>query len=101
MLSMGWEGGLRLDQSSSRGYTFDKTSSAVIRLTVDGRDAIWFEDSHEVVLLDANGKRIPDTGRPAGRTLIWTVGDTTLRLEGATLAQDRAIEIAESARPLG
>lgn len=100
VLSLGWTGGLRLDQSSSLGYTFDKTSFAVVRVIVDARGALWFEDSHEVVLLDAEGKRIPDSGRPAGRALIWTVGDTTLRLEGATLTRDRAIEIAESARPL-
>jgi len=100
VLSLDWSAGLRLDQSSSLGYTFDKTSSSVRNVTVDGREAIWFEDSHELVLLDENGKRIPDTGRRAGRTLVWTVGETTLRLEGATLTQDRAIEIAESARPV-
>jgi len=99
VLSAGWAGGIRLDQSSSLGYTFDKTSFSVQRVTVNGREAIWFEDSHEVALLDEDGARIPDTRRTAGRTLIWTVGDTTLRLEG-NLSLDRALEIAESARPL-
>jgi hypothetical protein len=100
VLSLGWAGGIRLDQSSSLSYTFDKTSLSVIPVTVDGREAIWFEDSHDLVLLDEDGRRMPDTGRPAGRTLVWTIGDTTLRLEGATLTSDRAIEIAESARPV-
>lgn len=100
VLSLGWDGGIRLDQSSSLSYTFDKTSLSVTRVIVNGQDAIWFEDSHELVLLDEDGKRRQDTGRAAGRTLVWTVGDTTLRLEGAALTSDRAIEIAESARPL-
>ena len=100
VLSLDWSAGLRLDQSSSLGYTFDKTSSSVRTVFVDGREAIWFEDAHDLVLLDEDGKRIPDTPRTAGRTLVWTVGDTTLRLEGAALAQDQAIEIAESSRPV-
>jgi len=99
VLSLGWEGGPRLDQSSSLSYTFAKSAQSVERVFVDGRDALWFADAHDVVLLDESGARIPQTDRPAGRTLIWTVGDTTLRLEGdLTLA--RALALAESAQPL-
>lgn len=100
VLSLGWAGGLRLDQSSSLGFSFDKTSLSVLRVIVDGREAIWFGDSHELVLLDEDGQPRKDTRRPAGSTLVWTLGDTTLRLEGAALTRERAIEIAESARPV-
>jgi hypothetical protein len=97
VLSMAWDGGPRLDQSSSLSYTFDKTARSVEFVSVRGRDALWFGDSHEVVLLDESGARIPQTDRPAGRTLIWMIGDTTLRLEG-DLSLAQALELAEAAR---
>jgi len=100
VLSLDWNGGPRLDQSSSLTYTFAKSARSVERVSVDGRDALWFADSHEVVLLDESGATVPQTDRRAGRTLVWMVGDTTLRLEGdLTLA--RALSLAESAEPLG
>jgi hypothetical protein len=97
VLSVAWDGGPRLDQSSSLSYTFDKSAGSVEFVSVRGRDALWFGDSHEVVLLDESGARIPQTDRPAGRTLIWTIGDTTLRLEG-DLSLAQALGLAESAR---
>jgi hypothetical protein len=97
VVSLGWDGGIRLDQSSSIRFTFDKTVTSVSHVSVDGREALWFADAHEVVLLDENGVAIPETGRPAGRTLVWTIGDTTLRLEG-DLNLEQAVELAESAR---
>jgi len=99
VLSLGWTGGIRLDQSSSLSFTFDKSARSVDAVSVDGRDALWFGDSHEVVLLGEDGSRIPETQRPAGRTLIWTIGDTTLRLEG-DLSLAHAVELAESAERL-
>jgi hypothetical protein len=99
VLSLDWANGPRLDQSSSLSYTFAKSARSVELLSVHGREALWFADSHEVVMLDESGAGIPQTDRPAGRTLIWKVGGTTLRLEGdLTLA--RALELAESAEPL-
>lgn len=97
VLSLAWDGGPRLDQSSSLSYSFDKSARSVEFVSVRGRDALWLGDSHELVLLDESGARIPQTDRPAGRTLIWTIGDTTLRLEGE-LSLTRALELAESAR---
>ena len=99
VLSAGWSGGIRLDQSSSVSYTFDKTADSVETVSVRGREALWFADSHEVVLLDEDGAPIEETLRPAARTLIWTIGDTTLRLEG-DLSLEQALEAAESARRL-
>ena len=63
------------------------------------RDALWFEEPHEVVLLDPDGTRRTESARLAGHTLIWLEGDTTLRIEGE-LSLQRAVEIAESAEPV-
>jgi hypothetical protein len=98
ILSTEWEG-VRLDQSSSTSYTFAKAAGNVERVLVDGREALWFPDSHDVTMIGADGAEVPSTRRPAGRTLIWTVGDTTLRLEG-DLTADQAVELAEGAREL-
>ena len=50
-------------------------------------------------MIGPDGAEVPSTRRPAGRTLIWTVGDTTLRLEGE-LSLARAAHLAEEARTL-
>ncbi|HET9423353.1 MAG TPA: hypothetical protein VFO49_19605 [Nocardioides sp.] len=90
---------VRLDQSSSTSYTFGKTAAEVERVLVNGSEALWFPDSHDVTMIGQDGSEVPSTRRPAGRTLIWTIGDTTLRLEGdLTLA--RAVALAEGARAL-
>ena len=60
---------------------------------------MWFEEPHEVVLLEPDGTRRTESARLAGHTLIWQDGDTTLRVEGE-LDLDRAVEIAESAAPV-
>lgn len=100
VLSLAWDGGPRLDQSSSLSFTFDKSARSLEFVSVRGRDALWFDDTHEVVLLDDSGARIPQTDRPAGQTLIWTIGDTTLRLEGE-FSRGQALELAGSARRHG
>lgn len=99
VLSMGWPGGLRLDQTRSLRYTFGKESRSVRFVTVDGRDALWFADAHELLVYDARGGLIEETRRAAGPTLVWTAGGTTLRLEAADLTLARAIDLAESAHP--
>lgn len=100
VLSLSWDRGLRLDQLSSLSRALTKSAETVESVSVNGREALWFDNSHQVVLLDEAGTRVPETERPAGRTLLWTVGDTTLRLEG-DLGLARALAIAESAERLG
>ncbi len=101
VLSMSWstanEGVLRLDQfGADLDFTIAKRAPAVQYARVGGSDALWFEEPHEVVLLEADGSQRTESARLAGHTLIWQDGDTTLRLEGdVDLA--RAVEIATSA----
>jgi hypothetical protein len=92
------DGVVRLDQFDGElDYSMAKRAPEVTFVTVSGGDAMWFDDAHEVWLLGEGNAHAP---RLAGHTLIWPVGGTTLRLEG-DLDVDAAIEIAESAEPLG
>ena len=64
---------------------------------VNGEPAIWIGDGpHAVFFIDRDGNVSEDRGRLAGSTLLWEVGEVTLRLEGA-MSMERAVEIAESA----
>lgn len=99
VLTIVWDDGTRLDQSSSYTYTFAKTSSSFEPVSVDGGEALWFGDSHEVAVVDADGREVRETRRRAGSTLIWMVAGTTLRLEGE-LSLTQAVALAESARRL-
>ena len=105
VLSTTWSGGpdgtVRLDQFDGRlDYTFAKSAEGVQFTEVAGDVALWFQDPHEVVVLEPDGSRRTETARLAGHTLIWTQGATTLRLEGdLTLA--RAQAIARSGGPVG
>ncbi len=105
MVSMSWTtdeaGVVRLDQFDGRlDYSIAKTVPDVSYASVNGSDALWFDDAHEVTLLRADGSPVTHEPRLAGHTLIWQDGATTLRLEG-DLSLGRAIEIAESAEPVG
>jgi hypothetical protein len=104
VLSMSWSGGddgaVRVDQFDARlDYTFAKTARDVRFTEVAGASALWFEEPHEVVVLNADGTRRTETARLAGHTLIWEHGTTTVRLE-ADVGLARAIEIAESVGPV-
>ena len=97
VLTVLWDDRIRLDQSSSLTYTFAKTAETFELVSVDGRDALWFGDSHEVTVVDEDGREVRETRRRGGSTLVWMVGDTTLRLEGE-LSLTQAVALAESAR---
>ena len=102
MVSLGWstaEGAMRIDQFDGRlDFSIAKTSPGVEYANVGGTDALWFERPHEVVVLAEDDTPRTETARLAGHTLIWPVGDLTMRLE-ADVTLERAIEIAESAVP--
>ena len=100
MVSMSWstdeDGVVRLDQFDARlDFSVLKLAPDVFYAAVGGTDALWFEEPHEVVLLEPDGSRRTESARLAGHTLIWLDGVTTLRLEG-DLSLERAVEIAES-----
>jgi hypothetical protein len=105
VLSLTWNGPdgatIRLDQFSGRlDYVFAKTSPEVEWTSVAGEAGLWFDQPHEVVVLEPDGTRRTETARLAGQTLIWERGETVvLRLEG-DFTRERALEIAESAELL-
>jgi hypothetical protein len=94
--SHGRDGTVRLDQFDGQlDYTVAKTTPGVEFVTVAGDFALWFDEPHEVVMLNPDGTRRTETARLAGHTLIWVRGSTTLRLEG-DVSQRRALAIAGS-----
>jgi hypothetical protein len=101
-VSMSWDteaGPVRLDQFDGRlDFRIAKTSPGVQYASVAGVDALWFEEPHEVVILDEQDQPRTETARLAGHTLIWPLDDLTLRLEG-DLSLERALEIGASATP--
>lgn len=104
LVSMSWtseeDGVVRLDQFDAMlDFTVLKRTPGVFYVAVAGGDGLWFEEPHEVVLLEPDGSRRTESARLAGHTLIWLDDDTTLRLEGE-LSLERAVEIAESSVPV-
>jgi hypothetical protein len=105
MVSMSWTAGrdgfVRLDQfAASLDFSVVKRTPNVQYAAVGGADALWFEEPHEVVLLEPDGTQRTESARLAGHTLIWLADETTLRLEG-DLTLQRAVQIAESSVPVG
>ncbi len=100
LLSLSWSGGtdgtVRLDEFDAQlDYTFAKTAPGVEFVAVAGDFALWFDEPHDVVVLNPDGSRRTESARLAGHTLIWMHGGTTMRLEG-DLTEQRALEIAAS-----
>ncbi|HZD11457.1 MAG TPA: hypothetical protein VE553_08955 [Candidatus Binatia bacterium] len=71
-----------------------KRAEAVDLTTVNGEEAFWIEGPHGFAL---RGGEMWDWDLTAGPILIWTEGDVTYRLEGATSLDD-ARQIAESVK---
>ena len=104
VLSMSWtdraDGVVRLDQFDGRlDFGFAKTARDVRFTEVAGSSALWFEQPHDIVVLNRDGTPRTETARRAGHTLVWEHGVTTLRLEG-DIDLARAVEIAESVTPV-
>ena len=103
MVSMSWTAGdqgmLRLDQfDATLDFAVLKMATDVQWVAVNDSDALWFEEPHEVALLEPDGTQVTHSARLAGHTLIWQEGEMTLRLEG-DVDLLRAQEIAESTVP--
>ena len=100
LLSLTWsagpDGAVRLDEFDAQlDFTFAKRAPGVEFVAVAGDFAMWFDEPHDVVVLNPDGSRRTETARLAGHTLIWMHGGTTMRLEG-DLTKQRALEIAAS-----
>jgi len=65
------------------------------QVEVNGVDGYWVNSPHEVIYEDAKQHPWTEAPRLAGRTLIWQVGTTTLRLEG-DFTKEQALAIAEA-----
>ena len=60
-----------------------------------GDIGVWLEEPHVLLFHDRYGRLRESTARLAGKTLIWQLGDVTLRLEGK-LSKEESIRIAKS-----
>ena len=83
VVSMSWTtdeaGVLLLEQFDARlDFTVAKQVPEVRYAAVDRSDALWFEEPHEVTLLEADGSAITYNPRLAGHTLVWQDGSTSL-----------------------
>jgi hypothetical protein len=61
-----------------------------------GDAGAWFHGPHVVMFQDRNGRFRESHARLAQNTLVWQLGDVTLRLEGR-LTKREALRIARTA----
>ena len=91
---------VRLDQfGEDLDPYFWKSSPVAEHVDVEGHDALWFPEPHEVVVVPEGGPPETHAPRLAAQTLVLPVDGITLRLEG-TFGLDRAVEIMSSVEPL-
>lgn len=64
-------------------------------LSVDGHQGAWVLGPHPVHYVGRDGEWYEESARLAVNTLIWQVGDVTLRLEG-DFAKGEALAVARS-----
>ena len=104
VVSMDWTVGgkpVHLDQFDGElSWIFIKRAPTPLTfVAVNGRDAIWFPNPHEVAYVDSDGVERTEQARIAGPCLVWerptAAGPVTQRLEG-NLPRSRAIALAES-----
>jgi hypothetical protein len=60
-----------------------------------GGAGVWFQGPHVVMFQDRDGRFRESHARLARNTLVWQMGDVTLRLEGG-LTRDEALRIART-----
>ena len=69
------------------------TASTQVERVKIGDAGAWFQGPHVVMFQDRDGRFRESHARLARNTLVWQVGDVTLRLEGG-LTKDEALRIA-------
>ena len=96
LVSMSWtvDGAtVRLDQfAADLDPYFWKSSPSVQHVDVEGRDALWFPEPHEVTVVPEGGAPETHAPRLSAQTLVLPLDGLTLRLEG-DLDLERAVEI--------
>jgi hypothetical protein len=98
VVSLVWHrpgGDVRLDEfAGDLGVMFEKYSlGAAESTTVNGGPALWFGAGTTIEYVGADGRTYPESTRPTGRTLVWTAGRITLRLDGLPTEAD-AVAVA-------
>ena len=90
-------GPVQIDQfEGNLGVMWEKFGMGpALRTTVDGHDALWFEDPVTLVYVDASGHRRTESTRLTSGTLVWIVDGMTFRLDGIR-PLDAAIAVAHS-----
>ena len=88
---------VQLDQiaGSPDPYYVKKVFDDVQFTTVNGREAVWLEKPHPIVVVDPSGVELTQTARQSGPSLIWQRSGVTLRLEGVP-DLEQAVAIAQS-----
>ncbi len=99
VLSMTWsadDGSVtRIDQFANAKPTFIKEIQyAAETIIVDGETTLWFDGPHHVIRIDSSGQERVETARSSGPTLIFPVGELTVRIEG--LDRSEAVAVARS-----
>ena len=91
---------LRLDEfDGTLDPIFEKflDEDQVHPVSVNGRRGVWVAGPHDVIYVGRDGQIRDESARLAGNTLIWQLGNVSLRLEGA-LSREAALEIALTTR---
>jgi hypothetical protein len=74
------------------------SGGTVDEVDVGDDHGLWIGGAlHELFVLDARGEPVPSLTRLAGRSLLWSHADLTLRLE-TSLGRSEAVAIARSVR---
>jgi hypothetical protein len=75
---------LRIDEfNGDLGLMWEKFAlGPAQRTSVDGRDALWFEDPVTLVYVDSTGLEQTESPRMTDGTLVWRDGGLTFRLDG-------------------
>ena len=90
-------GPVQIDQfDGDLGVMWEKFAAGpALVTTVNGRDALWFEDPVALVYVDASGRRRTESTRLTNGTLVWMDDDLTFRLDGIR-PLDAALAVARS-----
>ncbi len=79
------DGPVQIDEfAGTLGVMWEKYAAigSAQRASVNGHDALWFDDPVTLVYVDANGVERTESARLTKGTLVWTDDGITIRLDG-------------------
>jgi hypothetical protein len=90
-------GPVQIDQfEGNLGVMWEKFAMGpALSTTVDGHNALWFDDPVTLVYVDSTGLRRTESTRLTDGTLVWMDGGLTIRLDGVR-PLDAALTVARS-----